>query len=39
MRENTPRGTVFEMEFPARPPVKEKPGSAAPWIDDAGRES
>jgi signal transduction histidine kinase len=37
MRDNTPRGTVFEMEFPARPPAKEKMGSMAPVVDDGRR--
>jgi two-component system nitrogen regulation sensor histidine kinase NtrY len=34
MRDNTPRGTVFEMEFPVRPPAKGEIGSMAPGIDD-----
>jgi two-component system nitrogen regulation sensor histidine kinase NtrY len=34
MRDNTPRGSVFEMEFPARPPSKRNIGSAAPGIGD-----
>jgi len=38
MRDNTPRGTVFEMEFPAHPPAMEKTGSMAPVIDDGGWE-
>jgi signal transduction histidine kinase len=38
MRDNTPRGTVFEMEFPARPPARETTGSMAPVIDDGRRE-
>lgn len=33
MRDNSPRGTVFEMEFPARPPEKGKKGFTAPGID------
>ena len=37
MRDNTPRGTVFEMEFPARPPAKGSIGSTTPGIDD-GRQ-
>jgi signal transduction histidine kinase len=37
MRDNTPRGTVFEMEFPARPPAKGKTGSTTPVLDDARR--
>lgn len=37
MRDNTPRGTVFEMEFPARPPAKGKMGSTAPVVDDVRR--
>ena len=37
MRDNTPRGTVFEVEFPDRPPAKGKPGSTAPGIDDGRR--
>ena len=37
MRDNTPRGTVFEMEFPVRPPEKGKNASTAPGIDDGGR--
>ena len=39
MRDNTPRGTVFEMEFPARPPAKGKTGSTAPVVDDGRRGS
>lgn len=39
MRDNTPRGAVFEMEFPARPPAKGNIGSAAPGIDDGRRGS
>ncbi|MDD5762222.1 MAG: ATP-binding protein [bacterium] len=38
MRDNTPRGTVFEMEFPARPPAKGKSGSTAQVVDDGRRE-
>ena len=34
MRENMPRGTVFEMEFPARPPAKGNFGSPVPGNDD-----
>jgi signal transduction histidine kinase len=37
MRDNTPRGTVFEVEFPAHPPAKEKMGSMAPVVDDGRR--
>ncbi|OYV98102.1 MAG: hypothetical protein B7Z62_04570 [Deltaproteobacteria bacterium 37-65-8] len=37
MRDNTPRGTVFELEFPARPPAKGSIGSTTPGIDD-GRQ-
>lgn len=37
MRDNTPRGTVFEMEFPARPPAKGKMRSTPPGIDDGRR--
>ncbi|HZL98328.1 MAG TPA: sensor histidine kinase, partial [Terriglobales bacterium] len=37
MRDNTPRGTVFEMEFPARPPAKGKTRSTAPGVDDGRR--
>jgi len=39
MRDNTPRGTVFEMEFPARPPSKEKTGVTDSGIDDGRRGS
>ena len=39
MRDNTPRGAVFEMEFPSRPPAKGNIGSRAPGIDDGGRGS
>ena len=39
MRDNTPRGTVFEMEFPARPPAKGTIGSTASGIDDDRRGS
>ncbi len=39
MRDNTPRGAVFEMEFPARPPAKGKTVSIAPGIDDGRRGS
>jgi hypothetical protein len=39
MRDNTPRGTVFEVEFPARPPAKGNTGSAARGIDDGRRGS
>ena len=39
MRDNTLRGTVFEMEFPARPPAKGKTGSTAPVVDDGRRGS
>lgn len=38
MRDNTPRGAVFGMEFPARPSPKEKMGAATPGIGDVGRE-
>ena len=38
MRDNSPRGTVFEMEFPARPPAKGMSGSRAPVLDDGRRE-
>jgi two-component system nitrogen regulation sensor histidine kinase NtrY len=34
MRDNTPQGSVFEMEFPARPPSKRNIGSTAPGIGD-----
>ena len=34
MRENMPRGSVFEMEFPDRPPSKRAIGSTAPGIGD-----
>ena len=34
MRDNTPRGTVFEMEFPARPPSKTEIRSTTPGIDE-----
>ena len=39
MRDNTPRGTVFEMEFPARPPAKGKSSSTALGIDDGRRRN
>jgi signal transduction histidine kinase len=39
MRDNSPRGSVFEMEFPARPPSKGKASSTAPGIDDGGRRN
>ena len=39
MRDNSPRGTVFEMEFPARPPAKGKTAPTAPGIDDGGRRN
>lgn len=39
MRENTPRGSVFEIDFPARPPAKGKIGSTAPGTDDGRRGS
>ena len=39
MRDNTPRGTVFEMEFPVRPPANGNIGSVAPGIDDGRRGS
>ncbi len=38
MRDNIPRGAVFEMEFPAHPPEREKTGSMAPVFDDGRRE-
>ena len=34
MRDNSPRGTVFEMEFPAQPPAKGRTASTTPGIDD-----
>ncbi len=34
MRDNTPRGSVFEMEFPSLPPSKREIGSTAPGIED-----
>ena len=34
MRDNSPRGTVFELEFPARPPAKGKTASTTPGIDN-----
>ena len=34
MRDNSPRGTVFEMEFPAWPPAKGKTTSTTPGVDD-----
>jgi signal transduction histidine kinase len=37
MRENMPRGAVFEMEFPARPPAKGNFGSSMPGNDDGRR--
>jgi two-component system nitrogen regulation sensor histidine kinase NtrY len=37
MRENMPRGAVFEMEFPARPPTKGNFGSSMPGSDDGRR--
>jgi two-component system nitrogen regulation sensor histidine kinase NtrY len=39
MRDNIPRGTVFEMEFPARPSANGKTGSTAPVQDDSRRGS
>ena len=39
MRDNSPRGTVFELEFPARPPAKGKKASATPGIDDGRRRN
>ena len=39
MRDNAPRGTVFEMEFPVRPPAKGKIGAATQVVDDGGRGS
>ncbi len=37
MMDNTPRGTVFEMEFPVRPSAKGKAGTTEPVTDDDGR--
>ena len=37
MRDNSPRGTVFELEFPARPPAKGKAAPAGPAADDGRR--
>jgi len=37
MRDNTPVGSVFEMEFPVRPPAKGARGSATTLADDGGR--
>jgi len=34
MRDNTPRGSVFEIEFPARPPSRRNVGPKATGIDD-----
>lgn len=34
MRDNTPRGSVFEMEFPSLPPSKREIGLSVPEIDD-----
>ena len=39
MRDNAPRGAVFEMEFPSRPPAKGSIGPGAPGIDDGRRRS
>jgi two-component system nitrogen regulation sensor histidine kinase NtrY len=39
MRDNAPRGTVFEMEFPAEPPAKGKNAAATPGIDDGRRRN
>ncbi|HQT97650.1 MAG TPA: ATP-binding protein [Thermodesulfobacteriota bacterium] len=39
MRDNTPRGTVFEMEFPARPQANGNAASTPPGIDDGRRGS
>ena len=39
MRDNTPRGAVFEMEFPSRPPAKGSIGPGATGIDDGRRGS
>ncbi|HEX9848967.1 sensor histidine kinase [Candidatus Deferrimicrobium sp.] len=39
MRDNTPRGAVFEMEFPSRLPANGSIGSGAPGIDDGRRGS
>jgi two-component system nitrogen regulation sensor histidine kinase NtrY len=34
MRDNTPRGALFGMEFPSRPPAKGTVGPGAARIDD-----
>lgn len=34
MRDNTPRGSVFEVEFPSHPASKKDSGSTPPGIDD-----
>ena len=39
MRDNTPRGTVFEMEFPVRPPAKGTIELETPGTDDGRRGS
>jgi len=39
MRDNTPQGTVFEMEFPARPQANGNAASPPPVIDDGRRGS
>jgi two-component system nitrogen regulation sensor histidine kinase NtrY len=39
MRDNTPRGAVFEMEFPSRPRAMGSVGPGAPGIDDGRRGS
>ena len=39
MRDNIPQGTVFEVEFPARPSANGKTGSTAPVQDDSRRGS
>ena len=38
MRDNSPRGSVFEMEFPARPPSQREIGSTGAGIDGGRRE-
>ncbi|MGZ8463705.1 MAG: sensor histidine kinase, partial [Candidatus Deferrimicrobiaceae bacterium] len=37
MMDNTPRGSVFGMEFPARPPTKGEKGSMPPVVGDGRR--
>ncbi|OIP33656.1 MAG: hypothetical protein AUK27_10040 [Deltaproteobacteria bacterium CG2_30_66_27] len=39
MRENTPRGSVFELEFPASPPARGKNGSTSAVVDGGRRGS